>query len=152
MRSRTTGFPCRYIVVADEDRTILNFVIETLLYDGHAVFQAYDGLSAIRLAVGLKVCDLVISNTRVGGVASPDIIAELRTYLPDVPVLYLANPEHSTPELEQRLPGDVPILREPFSANELCVVVHSLLRPEEHVRSDAGWSDHGGVGRGHGLR
>lgn len=129
MRSRLTGVACRYIVVADEDQAVLNFVIETLLNDGHAVFQAYDGLSVIRLAVGLKVCDLVISNTRVGGVSSPETIAELRTYLPHVPVLYLASPDHSTPWLERQLPDDVPILREPFSANELCVVVHSLFTP-----------------------
>ena len=128
MEPRATGFDCRYIVVADEDRAILNFVIETLSNDGHAVFQAYDGQSAIRLAVGLKVCDLVISNTRVDGIASSQIIAELRKHLPAVPVLYLANPDHSTPALERELPADVPILREPFSANELCVVVHSLLQ------------------------
>jgi DNA-binding response OmpR family regulator len=127
MRSRSTGVACRYIVVADEDRAVRNFVIETLLYEGHAVFQAYDGLSAIRLAVGLKVCDLVISNTRVDGVPSAGLIAKLRGLLPGVPVLYVAHPEHSTPALEARLPGDVPILRQPFSANELRVVVDSLL-------------------------
>jgi DNA-binding response OmpR family regulator len=138
MQSRTPGFACRYIVVADEDRTVRNFVIETLLHDGHGVFQAYDGLSAIRLAVGLKVCDLVISNTQVGGVPSPAIIADLRTHLPQVPILYLANPDHSTPELERQLPDDVPILREPFTANELCVVVHSLLRREGLARRGGG--------------
>jgi DNA-binding response OmpR family regulator len=127
MGSRPAGTACRYIVVADEDRVVLNFVIRTLTHDGHAVFQAYDGRSAIDVATGLKVCDLVVSNTRVGGVAGPDLIADLRRHLPAVPVLYLAHPDHSTPEIERRLPGDVPILREPFTANELRVVVGSLL-------------------------
>ncbi|MDH4043836.1 MAG: hypothetical protein OEY20_16060 [Gemmatimonadota bacterium] len=136
MGSRGTGFDCRYIVVADEDRDVLNFVIKTLSRDGHAVFQAYDALSAIRLAIGLKVCDLVISNTRVDGASSAEMIAELRGHLPRVPVLYLAHPDQSTPELERRLPDNVPILREPFSANELCVVVHSLLtRSGEDLRN-----------------
>jgi len=67
MKSRTSGFAGRYIVVADEDKAVVTFVIETLLEDGHAVFQAYDGLSAVQLAHGLKICDLVISNTRGGG-------------------------------------------------------------------------------------
>ena len=78
MNPRTSGFGGRYIVVADEDRTVAAFVIETSLTDGHAVFQAYDGLSAVELALNLKVCDLVISNTRVGGVAGLDLIRELR--------------------------------------------------------------------------
>jgi CheY-like chemotaxis protein len=78
-------------VVADEDQAVAGLVIETLLDDGHAVFQAYDGLSAVELALGLKVCDLVISNTRVGGVAGLELIHELRAQLPDLPIVYLAN-------------------------------------------------------------
>jgi CheY-like chemotaxis protein len=72
------GFDGRYIVVADEDRAVVGLVIETLLGDGHAVFHAYDGVSAKQLALGLKVCDLVISNTRVGGAAGVDLIHQLR--------------------------------------------------------------------------
>lgn len=46
MSPRTSGDDCRNIVVADEDKVIAGLVIETLLDDGHAVFHAYDGLSA----------------------------------------------------------------------------------------------------------
>jgi len=127
MRSLTRDFAGRYIVVADEDRDVLGFVIETLTNEGHAVFMAYDGLSAFQLALGLKVCDLVISNTRVGGVAGPDLIYELRKYLPELAILYLANQNGSTPALEQQLPKDVPILREPFTAEELRTTVNFLL-------------------------
>jgi DNA-binding response OmpR family regulator len=74
MSPRTSGDDCSNIVVADEDKVIAGLVIETLLHDGHAVFHAYDGLSASQLALGLKVCDLVISNTRVGGVDGLDLI------------------------------------------------------------------------------
>ncbi len=89
--------------------------------------MAYDGLSALQLALGLKVCDLVISNTRVGGVAGPDLIHELRKRLPELAILYLANQSASTPALEQQLPKDVPILREPFTAEELRTTVNFLL-------------------------
>jgi len=102
-------------------------VIETLLSDGHAVFHAYDGLSATQLALGLKVCDLVISNTRVGGVAGIDLIHELREHLPRLAILYLANAARSTPDVEARLPRNVPILREPFNAGQLCAAVRYLL-------------------------
>jgi CheY-like chemotaxis protein len=102
MSPRTNGFDGRYIVFADEDRAVVGLVIETLLKDGHAVFQAYDGLSAIQLALGLKVCDLVISNTRVGGVAGLELIHELRVQLPTLAIVYLANRGRSTADIERR--------------------------------------------------
>ena len=127
MRPRPPGSECRYIVVADEDRAVVNFVIDALLNDGHAVFQAYDGQTALSLALGLKVCDLVISNTRVGGIAGPDLVDELRLHLPDPAIVYLADRGQSQLELEGRLPDDVPILREPFTATQLRAVVASVL-------------------------
>jgi len=137
MSSLHAGTPCRYIVVADEDRAVVNFVIETLLADGHAVFQAYDGRCAVQLALGLKVCDLVISNTRVGKIPGPKVIDELRAHLPKLPILYLANHDQSRPELEQRLPKNVPILREPFTADELRAVVGTLLGKARRLRPRA---------------
>ena len=129
MCPRRTGSECRYIVVADEDRAVVNFVIETLLSDGHAVFQAYDGWSAVQLALGLKICDLVITNTRVGGKPGPELVAELRGHLPTLAILYLANEGQSGRDLEGRLPEDVPILHEPFTAKDLRSSVEPLLGP-----------------------
>lgn len=114
-------------------------MIETLLKDGHAVFHAYDGLSATSSRAASKVCDLVISNTRVGGAAGVDLIQELREHLPTLAILYLAHDVRSTPELEARLPGDVPILREPFTAEELRIAVRPLLPPQ--LKLSAGGSD-----------
>lgn len=129
MTPQTPGFTGRYIVLADEDRSVVNFVIDTLLGQGHAVFQTRDGRSAIELALGLKVCDLVISNTRVGGQPGVGLIQDLRAKLPGIPFLYLANKGRSTPELEHQLPGDVVILREPFTAEDLLAAVNGLLPP-----------------------
>ncbi len=117
-----------YIVVADEDRTIANFVIDTLEKDGHTVFWAYDGISALQFALSLKVCDLLISNSRVGGRTGVDLIVDLRERLPWLSILYLANEERSSLEVEQRLPVDVPILREPFTADALRDAIAPLLR------------------------
>ena len=128
MDARIPGLEGSYIVVADEDRTIANFVIDTLESDGHSVFWAYDGVSAVQIALGLKVCDLVISNSRVGGKAGVDLINDLRERLPWISILYLANGARSTPAQERNLPADVPILREPFTSEDLLSVVRPLLR------------------------
>lgn len=127
MPPRPSGFRGRHIVVADEDKAVVGLVIGTLLAEGHAVFYAYDGLSAFQLALGLKMCDLLISNTRVGGAAGIDLILELREHLPDLAILYLSSTTRSTPELEAQLPHNVPILREPFNATKLLAAVRYLL-------------------------
>jgi two-component system OmpR family response regulator len=117
----------RRIVVADEDPKVVDFVMDTLRADGHTVFHAYDVLAAVQLALGLRICDLVISNTKVQGVDGISLIGRLRDYLPTLPILYLANIGRSTPELEQQLPANVPILREPFTAEDLRGAVAKLL-------------------------
>ena len=127
MKPRAPGYHGRYIVVADEDRAVVSLVVETLLDDGHAVFHAYDGLSAVQLALGLKVCDLVITNTRVGGMMGLDLIHDLRVRRPTLPILYLDNPSRPGPESAEALPRDVPVLSEPFTPEELRAAVRYLL-------------------------
>ena len=115
------------ILVADEDPDVVRFIIQTLRGEGFAVFHAYDGLSATELAFALDQVSLVITNTRVDGMPGVELIHLLRSRMPDLPMIYLANVGRSTPELEARLPGNVPILREPFSADDLLALVASLL-------------------------
>ena len=117
----------RHIIVADEDPKMVEFIIRTLRNDGHAVFHAYDALSAMQLAIGLGICDLVISDTKIEGSDGVELIQHLRRRMPDVPVIYLANTGRSTPEAEAQLPPDVPILREPFTAETLRATVAGML-------------------------
>ncbi|HUF35881.1 MAG TPA: response regulator [Gemmatimonadales bacterium] len=129
------AFSGRHILVADEDPRVVALIIRVLRELGHAVFHAYDGQSAVELALALNRCDLIVSNTRVDGLPGVDLIRQLRTRQPKVPILYIANLGRSTPEIESQLPADVPILREPFTAGELRTAVHDLIggngRPAE---------------------
>jgi DNA-binding response OmpR family regulator len=117
----------RHIVVADADPAVVAFVISVLRDDGHAVFHAYDSLSATELVYSLDSCHLLISNTNVGGVPGIELIHHLRVDHPRLPILYLANLGFTTPKIESELPSDVPILREPFTAAELRAAVNALL-------------------------
>jgi DNA-binding NtrC family response regulator len=117
----------RRIIVADEDPKVVHFIIQTLRQDGHSVFHAYDGLSAIELTFALDEVHLVISNTRVNGLPGVKLIHVVRDRYPELPILYMANIDRSTPAIEAQLPTDVPILREPFTADELRAVVGELL-------------------------
>jgi DNA-binding response OmpR family regulator len=117
----------RRALVADEDPKVVQFIIETLRQDGFAVFHAYDGLSATELAFALDEVHLLITNTRVSGVTGIELVYTLRARLPDLPVLYIANIDRSTPAIEAELPRDVPIIRAPFTSEELRAVVRELL-------------------------
>jgi two-component system OmpR family response regulator len=120
-------FSGRYILVADEDPSVVAFVIRTLRDDGHAVFHAHDGQSAIELVYALRKCDLVITNTRVDGTSGIELIHQLRRDRPTQPIAYLANVGRSSPEIESQLPADVPIIREPFTADDLRAALAPLL-------------------------
>jgi DNA-binding NtrC family response regulator len=129
--SPTTLAGARRILVADEDPKIVAFIIQTLREDGHAVFHAYDGLSATELAVALgEGVHLIISNTKLAGVPGIQLIYQLRSHRPHLPILYIANIDRSTPAIEAKLPRDVPILREPFTAEQLRSMVGPLLSDE----------------------
>jgi DNA-binding response OmpR family regulator len=117
----------RSVIVADEDPKIVAFITETLRQDGFAVFHAYDGLAATELAFHIEKVHLVITDTRVGGLPGIELVYLLRTKLPDLPIMYIANIDRSTPAIEAKLPRDVPIIREPFTADELRAVVGTLL-------------------------
>ena len=136
--TRANLTPRRRIIVADEDPKVVAFIVLLLRQDGHAVFHAYDGLAAIELALSLQQVDLVISDTRVGGLPGVSLIYQLRSHLPDLPIMYIANIDRSTPALEAKLPRDVPILREPFTADELRAMVNRLLRDRERPALDVG--------------
>jgi two-component system OmpR family response regulator len=127
MSSPTSGPAPRHIVVADEDRAVVAFIIKTLREDGHAVFHAYDVLAATQLAVALEPCDLILSNTRVEGADGVELVVQLRRKRPHVPIIYLANNGRSTAEIERLLPADVPILREPFTVEKLRAAVNAML-------------------------
>jgi DNA-binding response OmpR family regulator len=126
MNSPTPGTVPRHIVVADEDRAVVAFIIKTLREDGHAVFHAYDVLAATQLAFALNPCDLVLSDTKVEGADGVELVVQLRRKRPEVPIIYLANNGRSTAEIERQLPADVPILREPFTAEKLRSAVNAM--------------------------
>jgi CheY-like chemotaxis protein len=70
----------------------------------------------------------------VNGTAGIELIRQLRHDRPSQPIAYIANIGRSTPEIEAQLPPDVPILREPFTAEELRATVAPLLDGREMTR------------------
>ena len=125
------------VVIADEDSTVVEFLLRVLRGAGFKAFHAFDGLAAVELSVELRQVDLLISNTRVSGMPGVELIHALRAQRPSLPVIYIANIGRSTPELEAMLPRNIPILREPFSADELLAAVRQRLPRHAERRRNA---------------
>jgi CheY-like chemotaxis protein len=118
--SQRTGWR---IIATDDNTSKLSAVVQTLRDAGHCVFAAYDGQSALELVVQLEDIDLLITNTRLGVVDGPELMRRTRERWPEMPILHVIHGIDSD--------GDVPpgvlTLREPFTPNQLLLIVGSLL-------------------------
>ena len=122
-----------HIVVADEKPDLLDMMVRTLRGADHCVFQAYDGQAAYELTLGLRDIDLLITNTQMPGINGPDLIRYVRAKLPTLPILYIQN-EEQPPQVPPGLPANVPILREPFTAEQLLAAVRPLLQRDGKLK------------------
>jgi DNA-binding response OmpR family regulator len=117
-----------HIVIADELPPLLDFMVRTLRGADYCVFQAYDGLSAYELTLGLRVVDLLITNTKMPGLSGPELIHQIRRQLPALPILYIRNPGAGP---LASLPPDVITLEDPFTPEQLLAAVRTLLPPHD---------------------
>lgn len=121
-------FTRQCIVVADDDSPAAAFLVETLRLDGHLVTHVHvsEGPSAA-VDRALGECHLFICGSAIGGMRAVNLIGEVRDNAPALPVLCVAAALRWTHRLEGRLPADVTILREPFTAEALRAGVRPLL-------------------------
>jgi DNA-binding response OmpR family regulator len=115
-----------HIVCADRKPELLELIVTTLRSEDHCVFQAFDGLAALELTLSLRQVDLLVTNTSMPGMNGPELIRQVREKLPTLPILYVKNLD-SPNGVPEGLPPDVPILPEPFTAEELSAAVRRLL-------------------------
>jgi DNA-binding NtrC family response regulator len=97
--------------------------VSTLRRDGHCVAHAPEALLLAPAAL-LGECHLLISTMRVDGQVRMDLLAELRESLPELPILYLGNPEADQEATQAKA---VTVLRTPFTTEELQQAVRRLL-------------------------
>ncbi len=119
-------FSRQRIVVADDVSATSAFVIDALREDGHRVSHVGDTWSAIS-DLAFRDCHLFICGSGIGARRAIGLIDELRGRMPGIPILCLVDTLRWRPSLEVRLPADVAILREPFTADVLRGAVRPLL-------------------------
>ncbi len=124
-----------HIVVADRDPKLLDLMVDALRRADHCVFRAYDGLSALELALHLRNIDLLITNTNMPGLNGPQLIRQVRAQMPSLPILYVKNADSEHAGVPDGLPANVPTLHEPFTPEQLLAAVLPLLNKEDPLDS-----------------
>ena len=107
------------IIATDDDATL----VQTLRDAGHSIFAAYDGRSTYELVALLPDIDLLITDTRLGAVDGLELMQWARGLRPKMPILHVVHGGDAV----HSVPRDVVTLREPFTPNQLLLVVGSLL-------------------------
>jgi CheY-like chemotaxis protein len=116
------------ILVVDDDLPVQLIVRRVLEGGGHVVRVASSGylaLAAIQAAP--ESIGLVVSDVRMPGMSGLDLALEVRRSWPNLPILLMSAFE--PPEFGSTHAGlvDVPLLRKPFSNDDLLRLVGELL-------------------------
>jgi len=116
------------VLVVDDDLPVRLIVRRVLEDGGHAVRVAASGYHAIEaIQAAPDSFGLVVSDVRMPGMSGLDLALEVRRSWPDLPVLLMS--AYDPPELGSSHAdlANVPLLRKPFSNDDLLRLVSALL-------------------------
>jgi CheY-like chemotaxis protein len=116
------------ILVADDEPTILQVARTILEKAGFVVLSATDGPQALGMLEAQAV-DVLLTDLRMPGMSGTELIVEARRRYASLPVAYM------TAFIADPGLTDVPLLRKPFSAQDLINTVKKVM--ESHVEGQA---------------
>lgn len=118
------------VLVVDDDAAVRSLASRILRREGYAVVEAADGTEALRVAAGLSgPLDLLLADVVLPGMNGAELAAELRSRIPDLPVVYMSGYEEE--ELAALGIGVVgaAYITKPFTADVLTLMVRGALGP-----------------------
>jgi CheY-like chemotaxis protein len=116
------------VLVVDDDLPVQLILRRVLEDGGHAVRVASSGYLALAaIQADPESIGLVVSDVRMPGMSGLDLALEVRRSWPNLPLLLMS--AYDPPELGSSHAGlvDVPLLRKPFSNDDLLRLVAALL-------------------------
>ena len=115
------------ILLVEDERGIADFVERALRAQGHAVEVAADGVDGGHRAVGSDL-DLVILDVMLPGRSGLEILEEIRTVKPALPVIMLTARAEVADKVAGLDAGATDYMTKPFSVEELLARVRAHLR------------------------
>lgn len=125
----------RKVLVVEDDAAIRRGIVDALAFEGFATLEADDGERGLHSAVEAD-CDLLLLDLVLPRKDGLDILREVRSARPTLPVIVLtARGEESDRVKGLRLGADDYVVK-PFSVKELLARVHAVLRRSPERPSD----------------
>jgi DNA-binding response OmpR family regulator len=115
------------ILLVEDERGIADFVERALRAQGHAVEVSADGVEAGQRAVGSDL-DLVILDVMLPGRSGLEILRDIRTIKPTLPVIMLTARAEVADKVAGLDAGATDYMTKPFSVEELLARVRAHLR------------------------
>jgi two-component system response regulator MprA len=123
------------ILVADDDRKLLNMLRRTLTYEGFRVVTAADGQEALA-QVEAERPEAVVLDWMMPGLDGVGVLERLRTGGDERPILMLTARDAIEDRVEGLESGADDYLVKPFAPAELVARLHALLRRSAAVREE----------------
>lgn len=112
--------PAPVVLVVDDEPVVLRLMERTLASAGYQVYAATDGVRALVMAADARP-DVLVTDMRMDPIDGADLAKMIVRERPIVRVLFVSgyDPEH--------LELSAPLLRKPFSPNQLLEAVEAVL-------------------------
>jgi len=115
------------ILVAEDDAPLADSLRQQLVQEQFAVQLASDGIEAQRLAAN-QAFDLVILDLNLPGAAGLDILRNIRSHKPDLPVMVVAGSSQVEERVRGLDAGADDYVAKPFVFAELAARIRAVLR------------------------
>ncbi len=126
------------ILLAEDDGHVRRAVARMLKRDGHTVWEASDGITALARMEEHQL-DLLVSDVMMQPMDGPDLVRTLRLQGVDLPVLFITG--HASVELPD---GDaISLLRKPFAEEQLRDKINELWHRSGRAPLSASFPPHG---------
>ncbi len=125
----------RKVLVVEDDDAIRRGVVDALEFEGYTVIEADNGRTGLELALRAD-CDLVLLDLVLPGPGGLEILREIRSARPTLPVIILtARGEENDRVHGLRLGADDYVVK-PFSVKELLARIEAVIRRSPERPSD----------------
>jgi two-component system OmpR family response regulator len=120
------GSPIRALVVDDEP-SLAELVSMGTRMLGWDVYVSHDGQDAVKQARTHQP-DVLVLDWMLPGIEGPEVLSRVRTFMPDVPALFLTAKDTVDDRIEGLASGGDDYVTKPFSLEEVLLRLHRLVQ------------------------
>ena len=124
------------ILIVDDDLNVLEVLEARLLSNGFRVFKAANAHEAISILNSNKI-DLMITDMKMPGMGGMDLFREVRSSLPDLPVIFLTAYGTIQDAVSAMKQGAVDYIAKPFDGKNLLKKLRKIIKEIPIAQEDS---------------